>query len=1781
MKPNVTPAAALAVLLATPHLSKAAEWTEYENPGTGGLTTWSAYRTDPRVESRRSEHFLIRYGNQRQEGILVEQIAVGHLQYLENCYDTWRALGFTPALGGTGEKKYRSVLHVAKTFPDDPTGPVGATGFGEGDASGRASGCCVPTSYLGYREGNGTTPHEFGHGWGTRLPSVFSESEANWIQQLALVDYPHDWCNVGMTMGHKAHLYNNLSIFNHFMEAPGYGAPFLMKLFYEPNLNASDPALDDIIRKAIRCDTSGAADKAGAIHDELGMMCARMLDMDFWNRRVNGLDRSTMRRATAYDNDANRPFFHYNRIPMVRQPGVGGAWFRPEFSMIPQSLSQNFIPLDITANGSPRTIACDFRPVPDAIRGTSFRACFVAFGAAKQARYSALWNAGQKSFTLADDEHAVYLAIIACPSRLNPDLTHNDYTSDNVAMFPYRLSLTNASPKGWRWPAPAAGSFTLHVNGGGKVANTATVDATAYVGPDAMVLGSAKVHGRARIEDHAMVDGEAVVGRAPGSTDDPVVSGHAHVTDKAQVHGHAKVRDYAWVAGTSTVADNAIVMAHSRLDGARVSGNAVLNSTAVRDPSLSYRGAISGYAILGGDTSGDAPMDKGVYCEYPGLSVLDNKHQYLGYNFEKASCVFAMDQHGMNHSYLMGEPQVVADTVHGVATKVLNLDGSSQYVELRPDAADFADLTIAAWVKWTGTQANQMIWSFGDGENKLMGLTPKGSAGKLRFAIGNGSASHHLDGPAALAPGVWTHVAVTISANTATLYVNGVQVAQDADITIRPDQLHAPLMENANFIGRGESGNHFSGRIDEFKVLNKALDAAEVLDLMANVTAGAAGAADTTPPTPAVAGWLVAPTVTGHRAITMSATEGNDAEGNGVLYYFRCVNDASHDSGWISENKYTDSNCAGGRSYTYTVRMKDAKGNAGRESEPMSTTTPPADKAAPTPNPPTFASAPTGTGTTAISMTATKGADDDETILYKFTRVGSPAATSGWTGNPAWTDTGLTPGAACAYTLQMKDGQGNITSITTSAQATARDDTAPALDADFRMQWHILPHTQLDKSVRMMAREQLEADVEYYFECVEQPSVNSGWTGTRTWITSSFAKDGTYSFRFKLRDKSPNRNQSPWSAVKAAKVLPTNSYHDHALAGLAALPDSTLVRFSGKVAKVNPGDYVIRSADGTASITVVPRTYNNVTDATLLGRTVEVKGHLWTYAGTPKRVTSGIVRSTPQSGKVELENCEYTDEHFSALRTAEDASGREYLGGFPRGYAVTIPHVAATSQMTVNYRKGGTVSLYVNHAHAMDLNLPDQKDWGPAVFTGLGIPAGANLRLQRDEGDGEPDLDSVIVGPVFPVSGAVAGSKGGAGIAGATVYFSDIPDASANRHAAIVTTDASGNYQHTLRDGTWYVCAAKDGYNTSADQTVVINGAAQANIRFTLVPNVEVAGKVTGGNGRTALSGASVHFAPTPGGAAVFTARTSATGGYTQALPNGTWHVQVGKPGCYPSPERKLVVSGAARTGLDFTLESDPQALPQPENLYFHVTPDSFTAADGQVTGNWQLQYLDGKNVSADAAKFAVPGGSPSMELRGARKWVRIKYDDMEGYEVQNRTLTPILPFNGGTFVAVIKPTLLGRVAHGCGGQYIVNVGYTGPNGFSLVMMNDTGQLKVRRQGMDYMTGVFIPDGQETVLCCVVQPDGSFKLFANGAMVYAQSETRPFANLDLSAHADHQKKVTIGEGIIWLDGSDSFHGAIGDVLVYHVPLADADRSRLESHLMKKFAIPGKLPPATR
>ena len=345
----------------------------------------------------------------------------------------------------------------------------------------------------------------------------------------------------------------------------------------------------------------------------------------------------------------------------------------------------------------------------------------------------------------------------------------------------------------------------------------------------------------------------------------------------------------------------------------------------------------------------------------------------------------------------------------------------------------------------------------------------------------------------------------------------------------------------------------------------------------------------------------------------MSAPKGAD-DSNQVEYYFACTRGGGSDSGWISSNRWTDCGLAPGKTYAYTYKLRDASGNEARPSAAASVTVP-ADKAPPAPV--AFDKPPAGIGATAIRMTARKASDACALVEYEFTRGDGKG--SGWQSSRTWTDPNLPAGAKHSYTVQVRDGRGNVSKASAAASAIARDDTPPARYA--LGEWQSLPYATLDNRVAMRAMSvtgkggcpRIEPDdVEYSFQCVGGNGPDSGWIDSAFWKTAPLP-DGKYSYRFRIRDKSPQHNETPHSTVETAVVSPTTGYHDCPPAAIARKPDGALVVFKAKVATVEPKAYVVSA--GSVRVRVVPRTVANATDPKLAGRDVTVNGCVWTAAG--------------------------------------------------------------------------------------------------------------------------------------------------------------------------------------------------------------------------------------------------------------------------------------------------------------------------------------------------------------------------------------------------------------------------------------------------------------------------------------------------------------------------------------------------------------------------------------
>jgi len=145
-----------------------------------------------------------------------------------------------------------------------------------------------------------------------------------------------------------------------------------------------------------------------------------------------------------------------------------------------------------------------------------------------------------------------------------------------------------------------------HTNGGGWVADSASVDPSAYVSPSAYVFGDAKVSGDAKVFGNAYVFGNAQVFGDARVTENARVSGNAYVLGNARVSGNAHVFGDAQVYGNAQVFGNAEVYGD-----ASVLGNAVIKT-----------GSISAGEHTGteGDAMPSGVSGQGLYAKRKSLS---------------------------------------------------------------------------------------------------------------------------------------------------------------------------------------------------------------------------------------------------------------------------------------------------------------------------------------------------------------------------------------------------------------------------------------------------------------------------------------------------------------------------------------------------------------------------------------------------------------------------------------------------------------------------------------------------------------------------------------------------------------------------------------------------------------------------------------------------------------------------------------------------------------------------------------------------------------------------------------------------------------------------------------------------------------------------------------------------------------------------------------------------------------------------------------------------------
>jgi uncharacterized membrane protein YgcG len=217
------------------------------------------------------------------------------------------------------------------------------------------------------------------------------------------------------------------------------------------------------------------------------------------------------------------------------------------------------------------------------------------------------------------------------------------------------------------------------------------------------------------------------------------------------------------------------------------------------------------------------------------------------YTFNETSGTTAADSSGNARNATLANGASFAAGLHGNAVQIA---GGSQRVNLPTGIVQSCtDLTIAAHVRLTTNSANwARIFDIGASTSSYLMLTPRaGAANILRFAITTGgtAAEQRLSHTFTFPTNTWKHVAVTLSGNTGTMYLDGVQVAQNTSMTLNPNALGATAN---NWLGDSQftADPTLNGSVDNLFISCRALSPSEIGNL-AGACSSAANCNDNNP----------------------------------------------------------------------------------------------------------------------------------------------------------------------------------------------------------------------------------------------------------------------------------------------------------------------------------------------------------------------------------------------------------------------------------------------------------------------------------------------------------------------------------------------------------------------------------------------------------------------------------------------------------------------------------------------------------------------------------------------------------------------------------------------------------------------------------------------------------------------------------------------------------------------------------------------------------------------
>ena len=296
------------------------------------------------------------------------------------------------------------------------------------------------------------------------------------------------------------------------------------------------------------------------------------------------------------------------------------------------------------------------------------------------------------------------------------------------------------------------------------------------------------------------------------------------------------------------------------------------------------------------------------------------------YGFNEGFGTIVTDASGNGNTGTIG---TATWTTSGKYGNALSFNGTSARVTVNDsNSLDLTTgMTLEAWLFPTAVGGwRDVIYKGTDDIYYLMGSSDDSTP-----ALGGTFSPSALRGTSSLPLNAWTYLAGTYNGTTMRLYVNGVQVSSRAQT--------GPIQTSTAVLTMGGDalyGQYFAGRIDEVRIYNRALSAAEIQSDMSSALG--AGPPDTE--APSAPGNLVA-TALGVSQVHLSWTASTDNVGvAGYLVERQDPGSASFAQVGTSDGtSYNDTALAAGSSYSYRVRATDPAQNLSQYSGVASATT--------------------------------------------------------------------------------------------------------------------------------------------------------------------------------------------------------------------------------------------------------------------------------------------------------------------------------------------------------------------------------------------------------------------------------------------------------------------------------------------------------------------------------------------------------------------------------------------------------------------------------------------------------------------------------------------------------------------------------------------------------------------------------------------------------------------------------------------------------------------------